>query len=48
MANENIALAGAMPAIGIGLDIANAVGGWIGGNKRQERRRKSESNLYGL
>ena len=29
MANENKGLAGAIPAIGIGMDIANTVGGWF-------------------
>ena len=36
--------AGAMPAIGIGMDIANAIGGWFGGNKRQEQQYKYQSH----
>ena len=38
MADDKKDIAGAMPAIGIGMDIANAVGGWFGGNKRQEQQ----------
>ena len=45
MADENKGLAGAMPAIGIGLDIANTVGGWFGGNKRQEQQYKYQRKL---
>ena len=45
MANENKGLAGAMPAIGIGMDIANAVGGWFGGNQRQKQQYKYQRKL---
>ena len=38
-------LAGAMPAIGIGMDIANAVGGWFGGNKRQKEQYNYQRKL---
>ena len=34
-----------MPAIGIGMDIANAVGGWFGGNARQEQQYKYQRKL---
>jgi len=34
-------IAGAIPAIGIGMDIANAVGGWFGGNERYFGKRDS-------
>lgn len=45
MTNENKGIAGAMPAIGIGMDIANAVGGWFGGNKRQEQQYQYQRKL---
>ena len=38
-------LAGALPAIGIGMDIANAVGGWFGGNERQKQQYKYQRKL---
>lgn len=45
MADESKGIAAAMPAIGIGLDIANAIGGWFGGNKRQEQQYKYQRKL---
>ena len=45
MANENKGIAGAMPAIGIGMDIANAVGGWFGGNERQKQQYNYQRKL---
>ena len=45
MANDNKGIAAATPAIGIGMDIANAVGGWFGGNARQEQQYKYQKNI---
>ena len=45
MAEENKSLAAAMPAIGIGMDIANAVGGWFGGNERGKQQYKYQRKL---
>ena len=45
MADENKGIAGAMPAIGIGMDIANAVGGWFGGNERAEQQYRYQRKL---
>ena len=45
MLNENKGLAGAMPAIGIGMDIANSAMGWFGGNKRQEQQYNYQRKL---
>ena len=45
MANKNKGIAGAMPAIGIGMDIANTVGGWFGGNKRQKQQYNYQQKL---
>ena len=45
MADKIKGLAGAMPAIGIGMDIANAVGGWFGGNKRQKQQYNYQRKL---
>ena len=42
---EEKGLAGALPAIGIGMDIANAVGGWFGGNQRQKQQYKYQRKL---
>lgn len=45
MADESKGIAGAMPAIGIGMDIANAVGGWFGGNDRAKKQYKYQRKL---
>ena len=45
MADVNKGLAGAVPAIGIGMDIANTVGGWFGGNQRQKQQYKYQRKL---
>ena len=46
MADENkVGIASAIPAIGIGMDIANAVGGWFGGNERQKNQYKYQRKL---
>ena len=45
MADKNKGIAAAMPAIGIGMDIANAVGGWFGGNHRQEQQYNYQRKL---
>ena len=45
MADDIKGIAGAMPAIGIGMDIANAGLGWFGGNKRQEQQYKYQRKL---
>ena len=45
MVNKNNGLATAIPAIGIGMDIANTVGGWFGGNERQKQQYKYQRKL---
>ena len=45
MADTNKGIAGALPAIGIGMDIANAVGGWFGGNERQKQQYNYQRKL---
>ena len=45
MADEIKGIAGAIPAIGIGMDIANTVGGWFGGNERAKQQYKYQRKL---
>ena len=45
MADETKGIAGAMPAIGIGMDIANAIGGWFGGNERAKQQYSYQRKL---
>ena len=42
---EDKGLAGALPALGIGMDIANTVGGWFGGNERAKQQYKYQRKL---
>ena len=42
---KNKGIAGAIPAIGIGMDIANAVGSWFGGNERQKQQYNYQRKL---
>ena len=45
MGDEVKGIAGAIPAIGIGMDIANAVGGWFGGNERAKQQYNYQRKL---
>ena len=45
MEDKTNGIAAAMPAIGIGMDIANTAMGWFGGNERQKQQYNYQRKL---